>query len=75
MICCRKSALNAECPTGNDQQKEAGLANATITLSLSLFIPVLQRDCYSTPCNVTVFLTGWMKSVTVEAVQVGVYFL
>lgn len=47
----------------------------TNVLSLSMFIPVLLRECYSTPCNVRVCLTGWMRSVTVRVVRVGVHFL
>lgn len=39
------------------------------------FLPVLLRQYYSTPCNVRVHLTGWMRGATVRVLQVGVYFL
>lgn len=48
---------------------------STSVPSLSLFVPVLLRECYSTPCNVRVCLTGWMRSVSLRVVRVGRYFL
>lgn len=35
----------------------------------------LLRECYSTPCNVRICLTGWMRSVSLRVVRVGGYFL
>lgn len=65
---------------GKSKKKEVCLSasNSSIStsvLSLSLFVPVLLRECYSTPCNVRVCLTGWMRSVSLGVVRVGGYFL
>lgn len=42
--------------------------------TLYMFIPVLLGECYLMQCKVRICLTGWMRSLTVRVVQVGVSF-